>query len=300
MITVAGVTAVLVGKRQAIAESAWAGSRLGRDIVRDIRASAEVLALIGTESLRELEKGAFGSYECAECGWHGLTTDATSVVVHRYRDIAVVKLAHAWCLHSVIVEFDADAPPGIGSEGDGADMRAMTLVLSYPVEPRIRPLLVLEHRVETARFTPGGERINMTMAAVLGRGLALVSADHEMPDLAEGWQLLRPDRSSALLLVPDGEVAYRGGCDQSDEWARLVDAGGACIVLVGTIGLYAIPDEELTARRVHEMLDEAARAGSLAGGLVPCPPRGPSGSGPELPPADLASKVRRSWGAAGS
>jgi len=261
----------------------------------DIRASAEVVALIGIESLRELEKDAFRSYECSECGSPGLTTDPASVVVHRYRGIAMVRLAHARCTHSKIVEFDAHAPPMIGPEGDGADMRAMTLVLSYREEPRVRPLLLLEHRVETARLTSGGERIRVTMAAVLSHGLALMSAGGEMPDLAEGWQLLRPDQASALLLVPDGGVAYRGGCDQPDEWTRLVDAVGACIVLVGTIGLYAIPDEELTASRVDQMLAEAAQGGSLAGGLVACPHGEPSGPGPVLSPGELAGEIRRLW-----
>ena len=146
--------------------------------MRDIRASAEVVALIGTESLRELEKDAFRSYDCSECGSPGLTSDPASVVVHRYRRTAMVKLAHARCTPSKIVEFDA---------------------------------------------------------------------------------------------------------------------AGACIVLVGTIGLYAIPDDELTAARVHRMLDEAARAGSLAGGLIACPRDDPSGSGQVLP-AELASNIRRFWG----
>jgi hypothetical protein len=35
------------------------------------------------------------------------------------------------------------------------------------------------------------------MAAMLSRGLALMRTDGEMPDLAEGWELLRPDRASA-------------------------------------------------------------------------------------------------------
>jgi hypothetical protein len=64
--------------------------------------------------------------------------------------------------------------------------------------------------------------------------------------------------------------------------------------------LYAITDEELTAGRVHQMLDEAARAGSLAGGLVACPQDDPSGSGRVLPAAELASKIRRFWGTTGS
>ena len=263
--------------------------------MRDIRVSAEVVALIGTESLRELEKDAFSSYECAECGSEGLTTDATSVVVHRYRSTAMVLLAHARCTEPKIVEFDADAPPSTGPEGDGADMRAMTLVLSYPEEPAVRPLLLLEQRVEAATLTPGGERISVTMAAVLSHGLALMRADGEMPDLAAGWQLLRPDRTSALLLVPDGAVAYQGGCDQPDEWVRLVDAGGACIVLVGTIGLYAASDEELTVSRVHQMLDEAARAGSLAGGLIACPRAELFGPAPGPSPTELAGRIRRFW-----
>src|SRR5690348_14281353 len=113
MITLAGMTAVLVGKRQAVTESAWEGrtrwvgvGQVGRDSMRDIRASAEVIALIGTESLRELEKDAFRSYECVECGSSGLTTDATSVVVHRYRDTALVRLAHARCSRPKVVGFD--------------------------------------------------------------------------------------------------------------------------------------------------------------------------------------------------
>ena len=94
--------------------------------MRDIRASAEVVALIGTESLRELEKDAFRSYECAECG-SGLTTDATSVVVHRYRGTAMVRLAHARCTQPKIVEFDADAPPSTRPEETGGYARASDL-----------------------------------------------------------------------------------------------------------------------------------------------------------------------------
>jgi hypothetical protein len=121
--------------------------------MHDIRASVEVQALVGFEILRELERDAFRSYECPVCRSSGLTTEPTSVVVHRFRRTVMARLAHAWCTDSRIVEFDAETPPGIGPEGAGADMRAMTLVLDYPGEPRVRPLLLLEHRVEMARFT---------------------------------------------------------------------------------------------------------------------------------------------------
>jgi len=260
----------------------------------DIRASAEVRALIGTESLGELEKYAFRSYECSECGKPGTTTDPTSVIVHRYRRTAIVRLAHARCSEPRILEFDADAPAGGGPADDWAGMRAMALVLGYPDEPRVRPLLLLEHRVETAKFTPGGERINMTLAAVLTHGLALIPAGDHMPALATGWRLLRPDRSSVILSVPDGGVAYRGDCVQPGDWAGLVDAAGACVVLIGTIGLYGVPARELVPSRVHQMLDEAARAGSLAGALVACPRDELPGAG-LAPAAELAGNIRRFW-----
>lgn len=260
----------------------------------DIRASDEVRALIGTESLRELERDAFRSYECSECSKPGTTAEPTSVLVLRYRAKAIVTLAHAHCAASAILEFDSDVPLGDGPGGDWADMRARALVLSYPDEPAVRPLLLLEHRVETARFTPGGERINMTLADVLTRGLTLMPSGDYLPALVPGWRLLRPDRSSVVLLVRDGGVAYRGECVQPDDWAHLVDAAGACVILVGTIGLYAVLAGELESARVHQMLEDAAWAGSLAGGLIACPRDGLAGAG-QASAAELARNIRRFW-----
>jgi hypothetical protein len=40
-------------------------------------------------------------------------------------------------------------------------------------------------------------------------------------------------------------------------------------VLVGTVGLYAVSDEEMTAPRFQQLLDQAARDGALVGGIVP-------------------------------
>jgi hypothetical protein len=252
--------------------------------MRDIRVSAEVIALIGTESLRELEKDAYNSYECAECGSEGLTTEATSVVVHRYQSTAMVLLAHARCTQPKIVEFDADAPPGTGPEGD---MRAMTLVLSYPEEPAVRPLLLLEYRVEAATLTPGGERISLTMAAMLSHGLALMSADGEMLDLAAGWQLLRPDRTSALLLVPDGAVAYQGGCDQPDEWAAWSTRSG-----------HVSSWSARSACTRHPTRNSRSAACTRCSMRRPRPARWPAALSPARAPkssARLRARRRRSW-----
>jgi hypothetical protein len=79
--------------------------------VRAIRASVEVRALIGAGKLRELHGDAFARYECWQCGREGRTTEPTSVIVFAYRVFRVVKLAHAGCADSHIIETRA-APIG--------------------------------------------------------------------------------------------------------------------------------------------------------------------------------------------
>ena len=78
--------------------------------MRDIGASVEVRALIGAGKLRELHGPAFARYECWQCGRTGRTTEPTSVIVLGYRGSRVVKLAHAGCADSRIIE--------VGSGGD--------------------------------------------------------------------------------------------------------------------------------------------------------------------------------------
>src|SRR5262247_2755992 len=73
-------------------------------VMRDIRASVEVRALIGASRLRELQGKASTRYECWQCGSQGRTTDATSVIVVGHRAFRVVMLAHADCAESHIIE----------------------------------------------------------------------------------------------------------------------------------------------------------------------------------------------------
>jgi hypothetical protein len=77
--------------------------------MRDIRASVEVRALIGAGTLRELHGDALARYECWQCGKAGWTTEPTSVIVLGYRIFRVVKLAHAACADSHIIEAGAAA-----------------------------------------------------------------------------------------------------------------------------------------------------------------------------------------------
>jgi hypothetical protein len=75
----------------------------------DIRASVEVRALIGAENLRQLHENAAAQYECWQCGKEGRITEPTAMVVLAYRVFRVVKLAHAGCADSQIIEVDAAA-----------------------------------------------------------------------------------------------------------------------------------------------------------------------------------------------
>src|SRR5262245_32252106 len=77
-------------------------------VMRDIRASVEVRALIGASRLRELQGKASTRYECWQCGSQGRTTDATSVIVVGHRAFRVARLAHADCAESHIIEVGAD------------------------------------------------------------------------------------------------------------------------------------------------------------------------------------------------
>jgi hypothetical protein len=90
--------------------------------VRDIGASVVVRALIGAGKLRELHGRGFTRYACWQCGRTGRTTGPTSVIVLGYPGSRVVRLAHAGCADSRIIEIGAaamsaggrrtDAPPG--------------------------------------------------------------------------------------------------------------------------------------------------------------------------------------------
>jgi hypothetical protein len=257
----------------------------------DIYASAEVRQLIGAETLQRLASDAYSSYSCARCRKSGHTAQPTTVVVRRYRgDKAEVDLAHAKCADSEIVEIDASPP-----DRSRADMGTVTLALGYPDEPTMRPLFLLEPRIETMSPAQGEERVTVQMAALLKYGLTLMTSGSQLPELAEDWRLHRFGPDSARLVEASGSVVYRGPCDQPGDWAALVDAAGACVVLAGTIGLYTVPDGELTEERIRQMLDEAAHAGLLAGGIVICTRSHVATLSRTEQPGELGRRIAQYW-----
>ncbi len=105
------------------------------------------------------------------------------------------------------------------------------------------------------------------MSGLLEQGFTLLRTGGEFRGPVDGWlSQLAPD--AARLLAPDASVAYEGGLDQPPDWLDLARRVNACVVLIGTIGPYAYPGDELTVPDLHRLLNQAAQAGELVGGLV--------------------------------
>ena len=159
----------------------------------------------------------------------------------------------------------------------GADMAALTDVLPGADGPL--PLLILDQRPEMAVRSGPAERVNLFVSALLSMGLALVTTISEAgpgtPDVIEvgeplapapGWGLELSALRAARLTAPDGSVIYGGECGQPRPWRALITRTNRCAVLIGAIGLY--PTGERAPTRITTLLDQAAHAGELAGGLV--------------------------------
>jgi hypothetical protein len=167
-------------------------------------------------------------------------------------------------------------------------MAALTGVLPGPDGPLA--LLILDQRPEMAvRSGPAG-RVNLSVSALLGMGLTLVTTiseqlagamdaqagalAHAQTAIAEpcvlplarapGWRLELSARRAARLTAPDGSIMYGGECGQPRPWRALITRTNRCAVLIGAIGLYA----ERAPTRVTTLLDQTADAEELVGGLV--------------------------------
>lgn len=235
--------------------------------MRQILASPQVEALIGAETIQRLYEDPYAMYTCMQCGRPGTTSDATTVIVEKYRYACMVSFAHARCAESRVIEIDADLPPG-QRISSFRDMNAKLAVLPYQDSPRFRPLLVLEPRVEALGTGEDGGQVNPWVSRLIQSGLTLLRTGGQMPERAEGWRLQFLDPDHAQLLDPDGQKIYIGDCSPVSDWLDLASEIGGCVVLIGSIGLYAVADDDMTFDRFTRMLDNAARRSALAGGLV--------------------------------
>jgi hypothetical protein len=242
--------------------------------MRDIRASAEVADMIGAEDLHRLRHSpAYDPFTCWHCHGPGdANTEPATVIAELDEGAARIALAHAECARSQVVSTGAPAPPATPGTA------ALTDALPGPDGPL--PLLILDQRPEMAVRSGPAERLDLSVSGLLSMGLTLVTTISEagpgIPDVIEvgeplapapGWRLELSARRAARLTAPDGSIMYGGECGQPRPWRALINRTNRCAVLIGAIGLYPNLGERAPTR-ITTLLDQAAHAEELVGGLV--------------------------------
>jgi hypothetical protein len=235
--------------------------------MRDIRAGAEVADVTGAENLRRVRHSpAYGPFACWHCDAPGdADAEPATVIAELHEGTVKIALAHAECTRSQVVGPGAPAPAALTEPGTGADMAALTDLLAGPGGPL--PLLILDQRPELAVRGGPAEHANLAVSALLSMGLTPVTTIGETPGPAPGWRLELSARRAARLTAPDGSAIYGGECGQPRPWRALITRTNRCAVLIGAIGLYPSPGERAPIR-IGTLLDQAAHAEELVGGLV--------------------------------
>lgn len=244
--------------------------------------------MIGAENLHQVQHSpAYGPFTCWHChGTGDADTEPATVIAEPHESVPRISLAHADCARSQVVSTGAPAPPATPGTA------ALTALLPGP--DGALPLLILDQRPEMAvRSGPAG-RVNLFVSALLGAGMTLVTTISEqlaqaMDGQAEalahaqaaspepswvhpsapipGWRLELSLGRGARLTAPDGSVIYGGECGQPRPWRALITRTSRCAVVIGAIGLYSNPGERAPTR-ITTLLDQAAHAEELVGGLV--------------------------------
>jgi hypothetical protein len=155
-----------------------------------------------------------------------------------------------------------------------SDLRTLTDQLDGPHGPL--PLLLLDQRPALATRSEPAEPADPLFAALLDMGLTTVvtisqpaaqALITEPPAPAPGWRLALSAPRAARLTAPNGTIVYDGECEQAPPWRALITSTNQCVVLIGAIGLY--PDSGARPFTwIQTLLDQAAHAGELVGGLV--------------------------------
>ena len=260
--------------------------------MRDIQVSAEVAALIGTETLDQLRHSPeYSTFTCWHCGVRAdANSEPASVIAEEQEGAARTALAHAECSPSQVVSTGAAALAALpelkaGATAAGVDGAAhwRTMLADLPVPDGFLPLLILDLRPGMAVRGGPDEDVTRAISALRNSGLTpittisqqLADAVDDQPgdpgpwDIppAAGWRFELSGRRIQRLTAPDGSLIWGQDRDQPGRWRMLITRTGRCVVLIGAIGLYPeSADRPFTW--LTTLLKQAADAGELLGGLV--------------------------------
>jgi len=167
------------------------------------------------------------------------------------------------------------------------EMRARAIAIPYPGGAAMQPLLLLEAQGGSWIRDEHGTLAERGVGRLVELGMTQLRAGDQIPGPARGWKLIL-EAETARLAAPDERNFYDGDCDQHPRWRALVRSAGSCLVLIGPVGLYSQQGVSTSIATVRAILDRAARAGLLAGGLVAV----------EWPPPAMLSRVLAAHGRA--
>jgi hypothetical protein len=224
--------------------------------VRGLDVSEEVAELVGEQNLRLLaEQVAYGGYTCTICERAStLAERPASVVVFYGVTVTAVKIAHASCSRSRVI--DAELDPA-------TDIQATAVAGVFPsaTELGARPVLLVE--MGMIDVAPGRERVDGVIREILAQGLHLISQIDGTPPFAVGWTVTLSAPEGVRVMGP-GQLVYDGTASRPDGWEQVVAAlGNRCELFVGV----NIRLAEGLGDDLHRLRD-ASRAGLLAGGSV--------------------------------
>lgn len=233
----------------------------------------------------------------AELGPGDAYSERSTVIAQPDEGAARIALAHAECARSQVVSPGAPAPAaptelraGRIAAGSGGEWHCRPLTADLPDPDGPLPLLILDQRPEMAVRSGRDERVTPFYSALLSMGLTLVTTiseqlaeamdgqawaqahaqaagpEHRALPTAPGWRLELSARRAARLTAPDGSLIWDGECGQPRPWRVLITRTNRCAVLIGAIGLY--PTTERPFTRITTLLDQAAHAEELVGGLI--------------------------------
>jgi hypothetical protein len=230
-----------------------------------VQVSAEAAAVIDEELIRRMVP-ADGRYDCWRCAQPGDTNTPTSAVVLVYANgYKELNWAHARCVPSMLVQ-----PRGrllVGAVVTGVDdvLRVRAAVLDQGPGGLRWPVLL--HEFQVVGIVPGYPAGYSDLVQVVEDGLALVT-EGEAVLPAVGWRLeLRGSR--ARLTAGDGTIYYAGRWDAPGGWEELARERAGCLLVSGIVGLFRWRATPSSGRRLARELSRAARAGTVAGGIVP-------------------------------
>jgi hypothetical protein len=242
------------------------GPPAGRGLLFDV--APDVAALVGDQELRLLARqAAAGPFECAACGREGTAAKGTAAAVAvrarrtarsdtsgsspKEEELTLLRLAHAACLRSQVIDSNQVLEPG------GAAVNVSTGMLAHYGVPR--PLLLLDFVSGISAPAGPDGRSDLLITTLLEDGMTLVSdIQSPLPHAPRFSVRIRHGKLSVQCqgrkpLVEEMKVIKAPG------WRKAVKDHGEVTILAGT------------ALGVHAGLDgltEAVRAARVAGALV--------------------------------